>query len=245
MCPRPGLPPALLTAAPGASRLIPTSGPLHSWSPAKSTRLPQPPACYAGLVPLLLACGNTHNSLICSFSAPHLQFHWDRPRARPGPGRQQALNAWGGRGGPHFTGGGPGAQRDGLRSDRVVPGRGWGWWGPRTAGGAHRSGPKAAMCRREWGGKEGRQQLAAGPGPALSSVGRGLVRGGLCLSVSVTLFLCLCLWVSLSLSLSLSCLYLSACLYLSISVNLPFPTLVPSPPAIRAEAWALHLHLPL
>lgn len=136
MCPRPGLPPALLTAAPGASRLIPTSGPLHSWSPAKSTRLPQPPACHAGLVPRLLACGDTHNSLICLFSAPHLQFHWDGPRARPGPGRQQALNAWGGRGGPHFTGGGPGAQRDGLRSDREwclaggVVGSRDSWWGP-------------------------------------------------------------------------------------------------------------------
>lgn len=137
MCPRPGLPPVLLTAAPGASRLIPTSGPLHSWSPAKSTRLPQTPACYAGLVPLLLACGNTHNSLICSFSAPHLQFHWGEPRAWPGPGRQQALNAWGGRGGPHFTGGGPGAQRDGLRSDREwclagggVVGSRDSWWGP-------------------------------------------------------------------------------------------------------------------
>lgn len=122
-----------------------------------------------------------------------------------------------------------------------------GLWGPRAAGRATKQacvpvcvaaaagaplGPQPPPGVQEGGPRreEGRQQLAAGPGPTLSLCWEGLSKGcvsvSLCLSVCRSLFFSVCLSVSVPVSLCLSislsqCLslaLLSFCLPLSLSI---------------------------
>lgn len=102
-----------------------------------------------------------------------------------------------------------------------------GLWGPRAAG---RATKQACVCgSSSWGssgappppavqkggqsGEEGRQQLAAGPGPTLSLCWEGLLKG--CVSVSLFLSLCLSAFFCFSLSVSLS---FTVCLSLSLFI---------------------------